>query len=78
MSESTLKALADHGEIGALMPADGGDCEAVLIRFAQAGIDIDALADELQNEEVASSIKSWFELMSAIASKSAALVQFQW
>jgi transaldolase len=78
MSESILNALADHGEIGTLMPADGGDCEAELIRFAQAGIDIDALADELQNEEVASSIKSWFELMSAIASKSAALVQFQW
>ena len=78
MSESVLNALADHGEIGTLMPADGGDCEAELIRFAQAGIDVDALADELQNEEVASSIKSWFELMSAIASKSAALVQFQW
>jgi transaldolase len=78
MSESILNTLVDHGEIGTLMPADGGDCEAELIRFAQAGIDVDALADELQNEEVASSIKSWFELMSAIASKSAALVQFQW
>lgn len=77
MSESTLKAFADRGEIGALMPADGGDCEAVLVRFAQAGIDIDALADELQREEVASLVKSWIELMTGIASKSAALVQAQ-
>ena len=42
MPEGTLKALADHGEIGALLPADGGDCEEVLARFAKAGIDVDA------------------------------------
>ena len=28
MPEGTLKAFADHGEIGAMLPADGGDCEA--------------------------------------------------
>ena len=26
MPEGTLKAFADHGEVGAAMPADGGDC----------------------------------------------------
>jgi transaldolase len=36
-------AFADHGET-ATMPEDGGDAEAVLARFAQAGIDVDALA----------------------------------
>jgi transaldolase len=30
------------------MAADGGDAEAVLVRFAQAGIDVDALALQLQ------------------------------
>src|SRR5437763_2532262 len=30
MPEATLKALAEHGEIGAILPADGGDCEEVL------------------------------------------------
>ena len=44
MPEATLKALADHGEIGATLPADGGDCEEVLAQFGKAGIDIDALA----------------------------------
>ena len=43
MPEATLKALADHGEIGAILPADGGDCEEVLAQFAKAGIDVDAL-----------------------------------
>src|SRR5436853_6096724 len=42
MPESTLKALADHGAIGEMLPADGGDCEEVLARFAGVGVDVDA------------------------------------
>ena len=77
LSESTLKALAVWDDIGAVMPVDGGDCEVVLGCFAEAGIDIDALSAELQDEDDASAVKSWIELMSEIASKSAALVQAQ-
>ena len=73
MPEGTLKALADHGEIGPILPADGGDCEEVLARFAKAGIDVDALAAQLQDEGAKSFVKSWNELMAVIASKSAAL-----
>src|SRR4249920_1194927 len=36
MPEATLKAFADHGELGAAMSPDGGDCEAVLSQFAKA------------------------------------------
>jgi transaldolase len=50
MPEGTLKALAAHGRIATPTPADGGDCEAVLARFRQAGIDLDALAAKLQSE----------------------------
>ena len=35
MPEGTLKALADHGEIGPRFPSDGGDCEAVLAEFVR-------------------------------------------
>ena len=75
MPEGTLKALADHGEIGPMLPADGGDCEDVLARFAKAGIDLDALAAQLQDEGAKSFVKSWNELMAVIASKSAALAK---
>jgi len=75
MPESTLKALADHGEVGGLLPADGGDSEAVLAKFAKAGIDTDALAARLQDEGAKSFVQSWNELMAVIASKSAALGQ---
>jgi transaldolase len=30
MPEGTLKALAEHGDVGRLLPVDGGDCETVL------------------------------------------------
>jgi transaldolase len=65
-----IKALAAHTELGDIMAADGGDCEEVLAQFAQAGIDIDALAAQLQDEGAKSFVKSWNELMSVIASKS--------
>jgi transaldolase len=73
MPEGTLKALADHGEIGPILPAGGGDCEAVLVRFAEAGIDIDALAARLQDEGTTSFVRSWEDLMGVIASRCAAL-----
>ena len=71
--EATLLALADHGDVGAATPADGGDCEAVLAEFVKAGVDIDALAARLQDEGAESFVRSWNELMGVIAAKSAAL-----
>jgi transaldolase len=71
--EATLKAFADHGEVGAALRADGGDCEQVLAQFGKAGVDIDALAAKLQQEGAAAFVKSWNELMGVITSKSAAL-----
>ena len=73
MPEGTLKALADHGELGSILPADGGDCEEVLAQFAKAGIDVNELAAQLQDEGSKSFVKSWNDLMEVIAFKSAAL-----
>ena len=73
MPEGTLKALAEHGEIGEILPADGGDCEKVLAGFTKAGIDSDALAARLQDEGAKSFVGSWNELMDVIVAKSAAL-----
>ena len=71
--EATLKAFADHGEIKGVMPPDGGNCEEVLAQFAKAGIDIDALGEQLQSEGAAAFVKSWNELLGVIESKSAVL-----
>ena len=73
MPDATLKALADHGDIGATLLPDGGDCEEVLAEFGKAGIDIDALAAKLQDEGAKSFVQSWNDLMNVIATKGAAL-----
>lgn len=75
MPEGTLKALAGRTDSFAPLAADGGDCEAVLAEFAKAGIDVDALAAQLQDEGAKSFVKSWNELMGVITSKSASLVK---
>jgi len=73
--EGTLKGLADHGEISEIMSADGGDCEAVLDRFATAGVDVYDLAARLQDEGAKSFVSSWNELMGVIDSKCARLAK---
>ena len=73
LPEGTLLALADHGVIGPIMPADGGDCEQVLNQFTQAGVNVDSLAARLQDEGAKSFVKSWNDLLALMASKSDAL-----
>lgn len=75
MPEATLKALANRKELGSILPADGGNCEAVLLQFKVAGVDIEGLAAQLQEEGAKSFVQSWNELMSVI--DSAALVRNQ-
>jgi transaldolase len=75
MPEGTLKAFADHGDLGEIMSADGGDSDAVLKQFADAKIDINQLAAKLQDEGATSFVKSWNELLNVISSKTAALQQ---
>jgi transaldolase len=73
MPDATLLAFADHGEIRGVMPEDGGDAEAVLAEFERAGIDVIALADQLQREGAEAFVKSWNELLERIGAKSEAL-----
>ncbi|MEO5561620.1 MAG: transaldolase [Dokdonella sp.] len=71
--EKTLVAFSDHGHLNGVMDAAGADAEATLAQFAAAGIDVDALAEQLQRDGAASFVKSWQELLRRIAEKSSAL-----
>jgi transaldolase len=63
MPDKTLLAFFEHGEVGEDMPADGGDCDAVLARFSAAGVDVNALAQRLQDEGAAAFEESWRDLL---------------
>jgi len=73
MPEGTLKAVAEHGLVSATMPIDGSDSDEVLARFLAAGIDVQSLSAQLQDEGAKSFVNSWNDLMGVITSKSAAL-----
>jgi transaldolase len=68
--EATLKAFADHGKIVGVLPADGGDADAVLANFADSGVDVVALASELQREGAEAFDAAWSDLLQLIVVKS--------
>ncbi len=69
MPEQTLLAFADHGEVGELLPPDGGDAETTLTAVAAAGIDVGALAEHLQSEGAESFESAWNGLLSCLTRK---------
>jgi len=75
MPEKTLLAFADHGKVTGAMRLDGGNAEAVLAEFVHAGINIDALAVDLQREGAKAFATSWSDLLDRIASKSVSLTR---
>jgi transaldolase len=75
MPEATLKALAEHTELDPPIDVAASKPEPVIEKFAQAGINVSALADQLQAEGAKSFVTSWKDLMSVIAAKSEALSQ---
>jgi transaldolase len=72
LPESTLLAFAEHGTLRGTMAEDGRAAEAMLASFAQVGIDIEALARQLQLEGARSFVTSWQQVLQRIADKGAA------
>ncbi len=73
MPDDTLKDFYDHGEVGEPMPEDGGDTDALLARFEDAGVDTKELAATLQRDGASAFVDSWHELLNRIAEKTTAL-----
>ena len=69
MPEATLRAFADHGEIGSPLDADASSAEGTLRGAAAAGIDLTALTAELELEGVRSFCDSYHQLLSCIETK---------
>jgi len=75
LPEKTLLAFADHGKVDNVLPADEGYAEAVLAEFEREGIDVQALAAQLQREGAAAFTKSWNDLLFRIAQKTQTLTR---
>jgi transaldolase len=73
MPDKTLLAFADHGQVREPLAPDGGDSEETLAAFNEAGIDTDALSEQLQKEGAETFVKSWTELLKTIESRKSEL-----
>lgn len=73
--EKTLRGFADHGKVTRAMDTDGVTAAATLNLFSKAGVDMNALARQLQSEGAQSFAKSWRQLLERVASKRAAFAQ---
>jgi transaldolase len=69
MPEATLRAFADHGNVGRTIDADPGAAEEILRLGAEAGIDLDSVTGELEREGVRSFCDSYQELVDCIEAK---------
>jgi transaldolase len=73
MPEDTLNALAQSTVLGKPLLAGLEDCEEPLAEFIAAGIDLDGLAAQLQNDGTGNFVDSWNELMAVLEFKAAML-----
>jgi len=73
MPEETLLAFAAHGRVDRTLPRDGGDGDETVAAYGRAGIDVAALASQLQKEGAKSFDDSWQDLLDSIGTKSQAL-----
>jgi len=73
MPDATLKAFSEHGHVAHVLSRTDENAETVMDRFEEVGIDVDALAEQLQREGIETFVTSWNELMSRIDTKAHAL-----
>jgi transaldolase len=74
MPLATLHAFADHGHATRTLTESTGAAEQILREVQAAGVDLDAIAADLEREGVESFCASYRELLTCIDGKLAALV----
>ncbi len=69
MPEKTLKAFADHGSAGIPLSFEATYADVVLEEFVREGVELEALAKQLQEEGAQAFSKSWRALLARIEEK---------
>jgi transaldolase len=69
LPEATLRAFADHGEVGRALSVDAGAADETLRRAVDAGVDLDAITFELERDGVRSFCDAYDGLLACIEHK---------
>lgn len=64
--DKTLRAFADHGHPEVTLTTDDSLARTILARFAEHGLEVDALAAELQTEGAQKFDASWKDLLATV------------
>ena len=75
MPEATLRAFADHGNVGHTLSVDSEAAADTLLRAGRAGIDLGAITASLEREGVRSFCDSYDDLLHCIESKTARIAR---
>jgi transaldolase len=75
MPEATLDAFDDHGLVARTVDADGDVAQRTLDAISDAGVDLDGVSRQLEEEGVAAFAKSFDELMATLEGKAADLAR---
>jgi transaldolase len=73
MPRPTIIAFLDHGTVARTIDKNVEAAHAVMADLAKAGIDIDGVTAQLEDEGIAAFAKSFDSLLSGVASKRAQL-----
>jgi transaldolase len=73
MPEATLLKFGEHGTLGEVLSAGGGDAEETIFGISRLGFDMDEIAAQLQKDAADSFVKSWNEMMDVVANKAQSL-----
>lgn len=73
LPDATIEAFADHGVVARRVDVDVDRAEAVWNALPTVGIDLDAVARQLEDEGLSSFQKSFEELLGALSDKAAQL-----
>ncbi|MEI6694275.1 MAG: transaldolase [Actinomycetes bacterium] len=67
MPDATLQAFADHGNVPRILDPAGAQSAQILAKFAQIGVDVPQLGQELQVQGAQAFVQAWHDLMAVLA-----------
>ena len=77
LPDATLEAFLDHGTLVRTLDADPEAAQSVLDRVTSVGVDLEAVADQLEDEGVSAFVKSFEDLLESLTATADRLMEGQ-
>ena len=75
LPDATLEAFTDHGTLARTVDADPDAAQAILDRVTDVGVDLEAVADRLEDEGVSAFVKSFEDLLESLTATADRLME---